>query len=63
MQHSPLRHLRTPEFRMGNAKHEEVGAVEMSKGIYGKKRNTTLKQEAWLKKVLVIPGLVLPGES
>lgn len=63
MQHSPLGHLRTPELRMGSGKHEEVGAVEMSKGIYGRKRNTTLKQEAWLKQVLVIPGLVLPGES
>lgn len=63
MQQSPLGHLRTPEFRMGNAKHEQVGAVQMSKGIHGRKRNTILKQGAWLKKVLVIPGLVLPGES
>lgn len=62
MQHSPLGHLRTPELRMGNAKLEKVGAVEMSKGMYGRKRNTALKQEAWLKKVLVFPGLVLPGE-
>lgn len=63
MQHSPLGHLRTPELRMGDAKHEEMGAVETSKGINDRKRNTSLKQEAWLKKVLVIPGLALPGES
>lgn len=41
MQLSPLRHLRTPELRMGNAKYEEVGPVEMSKEIYGRKSNTT----------------------